>query len=172
MPIYIHLQGRSHVLLHLPFLTSRSIKHRPDGTAAYVEFPDTFVQRGLAYEGLGDWEQAVSDYTKAIELWGGGRGPDTNPFALTFRGNSLARLGRYEEAVKDYKASADLFLLTRDEGDALYARANQALALYETGARDEAVKVSPLLFVSGGVDLCHHDDNLTPPIPTHTYLHR
>jgi hypothetical protein len=46
--------------------------------------PDTYVQRGLTYEGLADWE-----------LWGGGRGPDTNPYALTYRGNALAFLGRY-----------------------------------------------------------------------------
>lgn len=115
---------------------------RPDGTAAYVEFPDTFVQRGLANEGLGDWEQAVKDYTRAIDLWGGGRGPDVNPYVMSYRGNSLSRMGRYKEALKDYAASADLFLASRDEGDALYARANQALALYETGAKEEATKVS------------------------------
>jgi tetratricopeptide (TPR) repeat protein len=56
------------------------------------------VQRGLAYEGLGDWEQSVKDYSQAIQLWGGGRGPEINPFCLSFRGNSLARLGRYEGA--------------------------------------------------------------------------
>jgi hypothetical protein len=39
-------------------------------------------------------QAAVADYTSAIELWGGGRGPDTNPYALTFRGNALAYLGR------------------------------------------------------------------------------
>lgn len=83
----------------------------------------------------------MKDYTRAIDLWGGGRGADINPFVMSYRGNSLARLGRYEDALKDYKASADLFLLTRDEGDALYARANQALALYEVGEKDDAVKV-------------------------------
>jgi hypothetical protein len=57
--------------------------------------PDTYVQRGLTYEGLADWESAVKDYSKAILLWGGGRGPDTNPYALTYRGNALAFLGRY-----------------------------------------------------------------------------
>lgn len=116
--------------------------HSPKtGIANYFEYPDTFVQRGLAYEGLGDWAQSVKDYSRAIELWGGGRGPDINPFVLSYRGNSLARLGRYEESLRDYAASADLFLATRDEADALYARANQALSLYETGKKEEAVKV-------------------------------
>jgi hypothetical protein len=48
----------------------------------------------LTYEGLADWESAVKDYSKALLLWGGGRGPDTNPYALTYRGNALAYLGR------------------------------------------------------------------------------
>jgi hypothetical protein len=56
--------------------------------------PDTYVQRGLTYEGLADWESAVKDYSKALLLWGGGRGPDTNPYALTYRGNALSFLGR------------------------------------------------------------------------------
>ena len=28
---------------------------RPDGRAAFSEFPSTFVDRGLAHEGLADW---------------------------------------------------------------------------------------------------------------------
>lgn len=37
---------------------------KSDGTAAYSEYPDAFVQRGLAYEGLGQWDDAVKDYSK------------------------------------------------------------------------------------------------------------
>eukprot|EP00961_Rhodomonas_salina_P081189 1091841-Rhodomonas_salina.1 len=47
---------------------------KPDGTARYMEYPDTYVQRGLCYEGLYRWEDAVRDYDKAVKLWGGGRG--------------------------------------------------------------------------------------------------
>ena len=42
-----------------------------DGTARYPEYPDTIVERGLAKEGLADWDGALQDYTKAIQLWGG-----------------------------------------------------------------------------------------------------
>ncbi|KAG5181980.1 hypothetical protein JKP88DRAFT_245905 [Tribonema minus] len=113
----------------------------PDGTARYSEYPDTFVQRGLAYEGLADWEAAVADYTAAIDLWGGGRGPDTNPYALTFRGNALAFLGRYKQAVEDYEAADNLFTQQRSPDRALDARANRALALYEIGNRHDAVRL-------------------------------
>jgi hypothetical protein len=51
-------------------------------------------------EGLSDWQGAVNDYSRAISLWGGGRGEGINPFVLTFRGNALARLGRYKDALQ------------------------------------------------------------------------
>ena len=65
----------------------------------------THVQRGLCQEGLGDWTAAVADYSRAIALWGGGRGEGINPFVLTFRANALAKLGQYSKALEDYRAS-------------------------------------------------------------------
>ena len=44
---------------------------KADGTATYPEYPDAFVGRALAYEGLSKWEDALKDYDKAISLWGG-----------------------------------------------------------------------------------------------------
>ncbi|EWM30109.1 tpr-repeat protein [Nannochloropsis gaditana] len=111
------------------------------GEAAYSEYPDVFVQRGLAWEGLSKWEAAVQDYSRAIQLWGGGRGEGINPFVLTFRGNALTRLGRYKDALQDFEASADLFLASRDEEDALLARANAALTYYELGYEETGVKL-------------------------------
>lgn len=113
---------------------------KADGTAAYLEYPDAFVQRGLCAEGLGDWEGAVSDYSSAVKLWGGGRGEGINPYVLTFRANALGRLGRYGEALADYGAAEELFLRQRDLKRAIDARANKALATYETGDKDKAVK--------------------------------
>lgn len=51
-------------------------------------------------EGLGEWQAAVDDYSRAISLWGGGRGEGINPFVLTFRGNALTRLGKYKDALQ------------------------------------------------------------------------
>ena len=51
------------------------------GRARYREYPDAFVQRGLAREGLRDWRGALSDYDRAVGLWGG-TGDGVNPFAL------------------------------------------------------------------------------------------
>lgn len=85
-----------------------------DGTAKYPEYPDTFVGRALAREGLADWEGALIDYNKAIDLWGGGRSEGVNPYVLTFRGNTLSRLSKYEDAIPDYEAASDIFNSMRD----------------------------------------------------------
>lgn len=113
---------------------------KPDGTAAYPEYPDSFVSRGLANEGLADWKAALVDYNKAVALWGGGRGDDVNPYTLTFRGNTLGRLDRYEEAILDYEAASNTFNSMRDVARYSDARANMALALYQVGRTEESVK--------------------------------
>jgi tetratricopeptide (TPR) repeat protein len=111
-----------------------------DGTAAYPEYVDAYVGRALAKEGLADWDAAITDYNKAVQLWGGGRGDGVNPYVLTFRGNALCRLGKYEEAVPDYKAASDIFIGQRDIDRYSDATANLALALYEIGNTYESVK--------------------------------
>jgi tetratricopeptide (TPR) repeat protein len=115
---------------------------KEDGTARYPEYPDTFISRALAKEGLADWAGALTDYNKAIDLWGGGRGEGVNPYALTFRGNTLARLNRYDEAIADYEAASNRFIELRDVPRYSDARADLALALYQVGRTDEAVKVT------------------------------
>lgn len=113
---------------------------KEDGSGRYPEYPDTFVGRALAFEGLGLWERALADYNKAISLWGGGRGDGVNPYVLTFRGNTLGKLDRLEEAVEDYRAAGDIFLSQRDIDRYSDAKANLALALYGLEKYDESIK--------------------------------
>lgn len=111
------------------------------GKGRYPEYIDAFVGRGQVHEGLADWDNALQDYNKAISLWGGGRGEGINPYVLTFRGNVLCRLSRYAEAVPDYTAASDRFIGLRDIPRYSDSRANLALALYELGKTDDALKV-------------------------------
>jgi tetratricopeptide (TPR) repeat protein len=113
---------------------------KEDGTARYPEYPDTFVSRALAEEGLADWNSALKDYEKAVDLWGGGRGEGINPYVLTFRGNTLCRLGRYADAIPDYEAASNRFIEMRDIARYSDARADLALALYEVGDTEGSVK--------------------------------
>ena len=113
---------------------------KEDGTGRYPEYVDTFVQRGLVYEGLAEWQNALNDYDKAIKLWGGGRGENVNPFVLVFRGNVLGRLNKWSDAAIDYNAASSLFLQQKDISGYSDARANEALALYQIGDIDNSVK--------------------------------
>ena len=58
------------------------------------------------------------------------------------RGNTLARLNRYADAIVDYEAASNRFIELRDVPRYSDARADLALALYEVGRTDEAVKVN------------------------------
>jgi len=82
------------------------------GLGKYPEYPDAFVGRALAYEGLAEWALALQDYNKAISLWGGiddvspvGAEPSTkvglgiNPYVLSFRGNVLTRLVSLSDSI-------------------------------------------------------------------------
>jgi len=129
-----------------------------NGRAAFQEFPDALVRRGLANEGLGRWTAAVEDYSEAINLWGG-EGNDfrpgefseggrlgVNPFVMNYRGNALSRLGRYEDAVADYHVAAQQFSAIRDSKQLSVSLSNEALALYGAGAFEEAsVKMKNVL---------------------------
>lgn len=84
---------------------------------------------------------ALDDYNKAVELWGGGRGDNQNPFVLTFRGNALCKLNMYKEAIPDYDAASNIFNSIRDIPRYSDARANLALAYYEIGEEDVSVKI-------------------------------
>eukprot|EP01031_Cornospumella_fuschlensis_P025460 gene25460-30740_t len=124
------------------------------GLARYPEYPDTFVGRGLAKEGLADWAGALQDYDKAVSLWGGRvvekrdssqpysrqEYDGINPYVLTYRGNVLSKLHNYPQALRDYEAAAAAFEDLRDTDRCCDVQANLALTLYAMGRQDEGVQ--------------------------------
>jgi len=112
------------------------------GRARYREYPDAFVQRGLANEGLRNWAQALNDYDKAVSLWGGD-GDGVNPFALTYRARAKSEVGDFEGALQDYRAASSIFSrVDKNPREASFARAGEAVTLYGLGRRDEAVRIA------------------------------
>ena len=115
----------------------------PGGRARYREYPDAFVQRGLAKEGLRDWSGALRDYDNAVRLWGGSGQDGVNPFALSYRGRARSETGDYDGALADYREAANLFArVDKNDNQAAAARANEAVTLYGLGRRDEAVRIA------------------------------
>eukprot|EP00931_Biecheleriopsis_adriatica_P068118 TRINITY_DN42147_c0_g1_i1.p1 TRINITY_DN42147_c0_g1~~TRINITY_DN42147_c0_g1_i1.p1 ORF type:complete len:393 (-),score=111.73 TRINITY_DN42147_c0_g1_i1:62-1240(-) len=138
------------------------------GRATFQEFPDALVRRGLAHEGLAQWEAALADYSEAIKLWGGvandfrpgefseGGRLGVNPYVMTYRGNVLARLGRYDDALEDYQVAISQFTAVRDFDSLAVSLSNEALALYGAGQIDAAEqKMRSILRKSSGLADMH-----------------
>jgi len=70
-----------------------------------------YLQMGLGYSGSGDWQLAIGDFTKAIELGipsthhSGG-----NPLAVAYqsRGVAYRNLGQYQRAIQDFDKAIQL----------------------------------------------------------------
>ncbi len=90
--------------------------------------PDPYLNRGVAEEGLGKWEDAIADYNHVLEI------DNQDPVAHNNLGNANAGLGHWDIAVEEYLLAADL------APDFAFARANYALALYQTDQTQEAIR--------------------------------
>eukprot|EP00241_Pyramimonas_parkeae_P007008 CAMPEP_0114252110 /NCGR_PEP_ID=MMETSP0058-20121206/15656_1 /TAXON_ID=36894 /ORGANISM="Pyramimonas parkeae, CCMP726" /LENGTH=318 /DNA_ID=CAMNT_0001366011 /DNA_START=263 /DNA_END=1220 /DNA_ORIENTATION=- len=106
--------------------------------------PENFISlgllgnRGLAYEGLSLWPEAVRDYTTAIDL---GRSVGAEePYILNSRGNCFNSMGRYQEALLDFQASSAAFIRIRNISGSVYSQSNAALMRAQLGEEDLAVK--------------------------------
>ena len=96
-----------------------------NGLGAYREYPDAFVQRGLANEGLREWAAALRDYDKAVSLWGG-NGDGVNPFALSYRARAKTETGDYDGALADYREASSIFSrVDKNVAQASFARAGE-----------------------------------------------
>src|SRR6185295_16995182 len=73
---------------------------------------DEFSQRGISRFEKNDFEGAVADFTKVIELQG-----QQLDFCFYFRGISLYRLGRRDEAIADLSRAIALKQHPRFYGD-------------------------------------------------------
>ncbi|GIL59205.1 hypothetical protein Vafri_13885 [Volvox africanus] len=106
--------------------------------------------RALANEGLSDWEAALADYQRGMDL-AAEAGESLDPYVLNSIGNCLNSLGRWEDAREQYLASAAVFQQARGfrgrngstsprlDG-AIFASSNAALMRAQMGDTDGAVQ--------------------------------
>ncbi|MCP4536738.1 MAG: tetratricopeptide repeat protein [Chloroflexi bacterium] len=110
---------------------TRVIRRAPDNAEAYK-------WRAAAYGGLGNRDQAVADYTKAIEL-------DPNPTLYHWRGNAYRGLRDYDRTIIDYTKALELAPSNAhiyfDRGEVYYHR----LGNYERAIVDynKAIAIKP-----------------------------
>jgi tetratricopeptide (TPR) repeat protein len=88
---------------------------------------DIYFHRGLNHERLGQDDQAISDYSKAVKL------QPENETVYNNRGTIYYRQGKYDKAIKDFSRAV--------ESNPSYALAfyNRGIAYYAKGALDRAV---------------------------------
>lgn len=63
---------------------------------------ESIINRGVAYFNIGDYHQALNDFSSALEF-------GEIPLAYSNRGNAHMKLSEYQEAVDDYQKSLDLY---------------------------------------------------------------
>ncbi len=74
---------------------TKAIELKPDYVSAYYN-------RGLAYDGLGNYQAAINDCSKAIEL------KPNLTVAYLSRGYAYYKLGNYQQAIEDYTKTINL----------------------------------------------------------------
>eukprot|EP00435_Cladocopium_sp_Y103_P017937 s3003_g4.t1 len=130
----------------------RLMEEDPSGSEGTFDYPNVFVRRALAEEEIAygrrdqkQWEAAVKDYTKAIDIWRSRPVSETglgvNPLVLNFRGNALSQLGRFREALQDYREATEIFRKDNEYSQAAVSRCNEALALFGADEASEAVAI-------------------------------
>lgn len=101
-------------------------------------FALNYNSQGNGYFSLGNYEQAITSYTQAIDL--------DRDYALAYynRGAAYRRLGNYEQAIADYTRAIDLdpdfALAYNNRGLAYYSQGNYTLAIADYTS---AIAVNP-----------------------------
>ena len=91
------------------------------------DYADAYYNRGLAYFYEGDYDRAIADFDKAIELK-----PD-DAVAYNNRGNAYADKGKYDRAIADFDKAIEL------KPDDAVAYNNRGAAYFKKGDHDQAI---------------------------------
>jgi tetratricopeptide (TPR) repeat protein len=87
----------------------RQLRQYPQGSGKYLgliadtsQEPSFYANRGATYLKQGQYQQAISDYSRAIEL------DPKNAVTYSNRGGGYFELGKYQEAVADHTKAIEL----------------------------------------------------------------
>lgn len=95
----------------------------------YRDEPDVYVQRGLAYQGLGNHAKAVADFSRVLRL-----DPESAD-ALLHRGITYRIMGQYDKALEDFarleESEVEIQLVMAERGIVYAAQGQWDTALAE-----------------------------------------
>ncbi len=97
-------------------------------TDSQLQTGEGLTQKAFAATNVGDFATAEDYWTQLIELF------PNYPAAFNNRGNAKAALEQWEQAISDYQKAFEL------APDYALARANYAIALYQTGETETAIR--------------------------------
>lgn len=110
---------------------NRAIELAPDE-------PDPFLGKGVALEGLRQFDDALNCYSSAnqrsVTKYGG-----EDPVAINNMGNARAGLGDWQGAFESFKKAAEM------NSRFVFPLANEALVLYQMGREEEALRTMRFL---------------------------
>ena len=86
-----------------------------------------YIQRGFAYNEKKEYDKAISDYIKAIDI------DPSSPNAYNGRGLGYHNIGKYDKAVNDYTTA----IMLKPDDSGIYN--NRAMAYYFKGDYDKAM---------------------------------
>ena len=92
-----------------------------------TEGVEAFYEHGVAHYNKGQYEEAISDFTKAVEISPKFAG------AYCYRGITYAKKGQYEEAISDYNIALEI------NSKDIQAYNNRGIAYRIKGQYDEAI---------------------------------
>lgn len=133
----------------------------PGATPDLAEVQRTFVLRARVNEALQRWTSAEGDLSAAIaRLDDLDAIESTNPYLYSERAGARSRLGDYTGAADDAMTAAVQFKAIGDKVRNLLSTADSALALYGSGALDQAVDAMRFVFKNKGVPASNNPDDI------------
>ncbi|MBW4519775.1 MAG: tetratricopeptide repeat protein [Scytolyngbya sp. HA4215-MV1] len=86
------------------------VKNHEGAIAAFSESlkiaPDyrVYLERGKVYAQIGEWQQAIADYTEALMM-----NPDADSYVHGLRGLAWEKVGNFEAAISDYTQQLTIY---------------------------------------------------------------
>jgi len=113
-------------------LYEKALDDYNEASSRYPYYPQTYYQRGLLYDALGEHKRAIKNFSRAID-YRMEYSDQEYPDAYFARGNAYGRLGKLKRAIDDYDKSISLRPKTS------HYHLKRGVVYFEMGNKDRAL---------------------------------